>query len=88
MEAKVGVDGSGVATSIDYKLTHLDAGNITAGTLAINRGGTGQVTANAAFNALAPSQAGASGKFLTSNGTDTSWATVTVPATKPLRAGG
>ena len=46
-----------------------------AGTLAIANGGTGQTTANAAFNALAPSQTGNSGKFLTTDGTNTSWAT-------------
>jgi hypothetical protein len=45
------------------------------GTLAIANGGTGQTTANAAFNALAPSQTGNSGKYLTTDGTDTSWAT-------------
>lgn len=48
-----------------------------AGTLAIANGGTGQTTANAAFNALAPSQTSNSGKYLTTNGTNTSWATVT-----------
>jgi len=46
--------------------------NIT-GTLAIANGGTGQNTANAAFNALAPVQTTANGKYLKSNGTDTSW---------------
>lgn len=45
-------------------------------TLAIASGGTGQTTANAAFNALAPSQATNSGKYLTTDGTNTSWATV------------
>jgi hypothetical protein len=45
-------------------------------TLAIGSGGTGQTTANAAFNALAPSQSTNSGKYLTTNGTTTSWATV------------
>ena len=44
------------------------------GTLPIANGGTGQTTANAAFNALAPSQTGNSGKYLTTDGTDTSWA--------------
>ena len=47
-----------------------------AGTLAIANGGTGQTTANAAFNALAPSQTSNSGKYLTTDGTNTSWATV------------
>jgi hypothetical protein len=50
----------------------VQAQNLT-GTLAIANGGTGQVTANAAFNALAPSQGSANGKYLKSNGTDTSW---------------
>lgn len=45
------------------------------GTLPIANGGTGQTTANAALNALLPSQSGQSGKFLTTDGTDTSWAT-------------
>ena len=53
-----------------------------AGTLAIANGGTGQTTANAAFNALAPSQTSNSGKYLTTDGTNTSWATVTGGATK------
>ena len=44
-------------------------------TLAIASGGTGQTTANAAFNALAPSQTGNSGKYLTTDGSNTSWAT-------------
>ena len=50
-----------------------DVGNI----LPISNGGTGQGTATNAFNALAPAQSGHSGQFLTTNGTNTSWATVT-----------
>lgn len=42
--------------------------------LPVSSGGTGQSTANAALNALLPSQSGQSGKFLTTDGTDTSWA--------------
>jgi hypothetical protein len=45
-------------------------------TLAIASGGTGQTTANAAFNALAPSQTSQSGKYLSTNGTSTSWETI------------
>jgi len=45
-----------------------------SGTLPIANGGTGQTTANAAFNALAPSQTGNNGKYLTTDGTNTSWA--------------
>jgi hypothetical protein len=48
-------------------------------TLAIGSGGTGQTTANAALNALIPNQATNSGKFLTTDGTNTSWST-TAPA--------
>ena len=45
-----------------------------SGTVAIANGGTGQTTANAALNALLPSQVSNSGKFLTTDGTNTSWA--------------
>lgn len=44
--------------------------------LPINQGGTSQTTANAAFNALAPAQTSNSGKYLTTDGTNTSWGTV------------
>ena len=50
----------------------VQAQNLT-GTLAIANGGTGQVTANAAFNALAPRQASSNGKNLKSDGTNTSF---------------
>jgi hypothetical protein len=50
----------------------IKSNNIT-GTVAIANGGTGQTTANAAFNALAPSQTSANGKYLKSDGTNTSW---------------
>ena len=45
----------------------------TLSTVGIAKGGTGQVTANAAFNALAPSQTSNAGKFLYTDGTNTSW---------------
>ena len=56
-------------------------GTITTGVwngtdIAVADGGTGASTANAGFNNLAPAQTGNSGKFLTTDGTDTSWATV------------
>lgn len=41
--------------------------------LSISRGGTGASTANAALNALLPSQSGNSGKVLQTDGTNTSW---------------
>lgn len=42
--------------------------------LDISRGGTGEATANDALNALLPDQSGHAGEFLTTDGTDTSWA--------------
>jgi hypothetical protein len=45
-------------------------------TIAVNRGGTGQTTTTAAINALLPTQSTNSGKYLTTDGTNTSWATV------------
>jgi len=45
------------------------------GTVPVANGGTGTTTANDAFNALAPTQTGNSGKYLTTDGTNTSWAT-------------
>ena len=51
------------------------------GTLPIANGGTGQTTANTALNALIPSQAANSGKFLTTDGTNTSWATTATAVT-------
>jgi hypothetical protein len=44
--------------------------------LPVANGGTGQTTTTAAFDGLAPSQTGNSGKYLTTNGTTTSWGTV------------
>ena len=59
-------------------------------TLPINKGGTGQTTANAAFNALAPAQT--ANRLLKSDGTNTSFAqavlTTDVTGTLPLANGG
>ena len=44
-----------------------------AGVVPINKGGTGQITANASLNALVPSQTGNSGKVLQTDGFNTSW---------------
>lgn len=67
----------------------LQAQNLT-GTLAINKGGTGQTTANAAFNALAPAQT--ANRLLKSDGTNTSFAqavlTTDVTGTLPVANGG
>ena len=47
-----------------------------SGTVPIANGGTGQTTANAAINALLPSQTSQSGKVLSTDGTNTSWTAV------------
>lgn len=49
--------------------------------MAITNGGTGQTTANDAFNALAPNQATNAGKYLTTDGTNTSWVSAINPVT-------
>jgi hypothetical protein len=49
---------------------------VLQGVLNIANGGTGQTTATAAINALLPSQTSNAGKYLTTNGTTTSWAPV------------
>ena len=61
-----------------------DAGNAveiaTGDTIPIANGGTGATTANAALNALLPSQTGNSGEYLTTNGTDASWGAFSLPS--------
>jgi len=75
-----------VAASVPSFLSVAGSPITSSGTLAISysgtalpiaNGGTNATTANTGFNNLAPSQTSNSGKFLTTNGTDTSWATVT-----------
>lgn len=63
---KIAVFSSGTA------FYEVQASNVT-GVVAIANGGTGQTTANAAFNALAPNQSGQSGRYLKSDGTNASW---------------
>jgi hypothetical protein len=88
------VGGTGTVNGITLTGTVTSSGNLTlggtlsgvslttqvTGTLPIANGGTGQTTANAAFNALAPSQTSQSGKYLTTDGTNTSWATINAGA--------
>jgi hypothetical protein len=69
-----GVSGNPTVDVTEANLTLSSLG----GTLSIAKGGTGQTTAMAAFDALAPSQTSNNGKYLTTNGTTTSWGT---PAT-------
>lgn len=55
----------------------IDLTTAITNTLPIANGGTGQITAPLAINALLPSQSGNSGKFLTTDGTNVLWAGVT-----------
>jgi len=64
----------------------LDATDGLYGALPIANGGTGQTSATAATNALLPSQSGNSGKYLTSDGTNTSWGTISQKITKITQA--
>ena len=65
-------DGSFSATGA----TAWNAAHTLTGTIDVINGGTGQTTTTDAINALLPIQATNSGKYLTTNGTNTSWATV------------
>lgn len=51
---------------------------ISLNTVPITSGGTGQTTANAALNAFLPTQTSNSGKFLTTDGSNTSWGSAAV----------
>jgi hypothetical protein len=90
--------GTGIAIAAGNKIMvwsdgtnfyDVQAQNLT-GTLAIANGGTGQTSANAAFNALAPAQT--NNRLLRSNGTNTSFAqavlTTDVTGTLPVANGG
>lgn len=81
-------NGTDVVDGVNY------VSSLTLGAaLPLTSGGTGQTTANAAFNALAPSQASASNKYLKSDGTNASWdqldiSTADVTGTLPIANGG
>ena len=64
-----------------------NADHVLTGTIPIINGGTGQTTANLAFNALAPSQTGNTGKYLTTDGVDTSWSTNPLGTVTSITAG-
>jgi uncharacterized membrane protein (UPF0127 family) len=86
--------GLGTIATQDASNVTISGGSITGITdLAIADGGTGASTANAAINNLLPSQASANGKYLKSDGTDTSWddlniSTADITGTLPIANGG
>lgn len=86
--------GLGTIATQDASNVTISGGSITGITdLAIADGGTGASTANAAINNLLPSQASANGKYLKSDGTNTSWddlniSTADITGTLPIANGG
>lgn len=66
-------------TTASWDAVNISTADIT-GTLPIANGGTGQTSAANAINALLPSQASQSGKYLTTNGSVASWETVSAGA--------
>jgi len=79
--ANTDISGLGTMSTQAASSVSITGGSITGITdLAIADGGTGQSTANAAFNALAPSQASNANKYLKTDGTNTSWQVVPEPA--------
>lgn len=62
----------GTGASVDVNEANLTLSNMI-GPLSIAKGGSGQITANAALNAFLPSQTGNNGKVLGTNGSNTSW---------------
>jgi hypothetical protein len=77
----LGTPASGTLTNA----TDLPIVGGTTGTLSIARGGTGQTTAQAAIDALVPTQTSNSGKALVTDGTNVSWGTV---VTNPMATTG
>ena len=67
--------GTGLTTfaGANNALYSTSASTLTAGTLPIAAGGTGQVTANDALNTFLPTQTGNTGKVLGTDGTNTLW---------------
>ena len=81
----LGTPSSGDLTNCTFPTLNQNTSGSAASlsaTLAVTSGGTGEITATAAFNALAPSQASNSGKYLKTDGTNTSWGTL--PSSLPV----
>ncbi len=89
----VAIGGTTAASGAFTTLSASGAFSLSGDQVQISEGGTGQATANAAFNALAPSQAGNSGKYLQTDGTNSSWDaininTADITGTLPIANGG
>lgn len=95
--AQFTVDAQGRITSVSNVTvsggTTYSAGNgltLTGTTFTLDapvsvvNGGTGASNTTTAFTTLAPAQTGNSGKFLTTDGTNASWASVSISETDPL----
>ncbi len=80
----VDIDAAYVGQTSITTLGTIGTGVWSGTTIAINKGGTGQVTANAALNALLPSQTGNGGKVLVTNGTNSSWGSILGPLTSNI----
>ncbi|HVT84801.1 MAG TPA: hypothetical protein VHD35_06345 [Chitinophagaceae bacterium] len=76
----VDISSSYVGQTSITTLGTISTGTWNGTTIGISKGGTGQTTANGAFNALAPSQSGNSGLYLTTDGSNTSWSNPNVTA--------
>jgi hypothetical protein len=73
-----GCSPSGINNAIRALMSHLKGwqGGTSGDTLPILSGGTGQTTASTAINALLPTQTSNSGKYLTTDGSASSWGAV------------
>lgn len=80
-EAEAATDDTKFVTPAGVKAEVQKSGALTVPlgnlpTISIAKGGTGQTTAQAAIDALLPGQGAASGKYLKSDGSNCSWASV------------
>ena len=81
----LGTPTSGTLTNCTFPTLNQNTSGSAASlsaTLDVSSGGTGQITATAAFNGLAPDQTSNSGKYLKTDGTNTSWGTL--PSALPV----
>ncbi len=70
----------------NYNASSSESAKTLSMTLPIEKGGTGATTASAAANAILPQQAGANGKYLTTDGSNLRWASLPASPTMTLSA--